>query len=661
MPMKNKAGGCNCCGGCVITEITIESGLSADSTQVMDSTTYNVYDLTTPTGLQTLYASYTESNFYDNWYLIKLTGGDWWRVKIPAVSSRPATQIDKSTDSGSSWTTILDLTKTTQIDNYKNGEDSSGNPVIATTTHVGDNPDRERSLIVGNTANDCYLGWSPTELTTSGPGDNTWIPTTDLEIWDVTAGKSILTNGMVESIGFDSIASVHFLTATAAADGRYAILGSYDDYNCASGADPNCGTICPLSFPNVALHLTSASFTLTNATHGKTVALSDDFSANDGYDFLQDGNISEFISTDVITKIQSYDTASKAEWVTNGYEVKYIMRNGGVDRGNPTAACLFEGETQIDWWWPQPEYYYRIGFGGNFSNLGSRQFLSEYNWTVADDGDVVSPTRRKVTAFTSSMSTLYNGGVDSATDQHGVSFEVSVVDETDCSVTIELTMTDQSLQHGSTSIISGGDPIFETTPTYTPDSTGFGSVNWDFDHTYNWEFPYETPGVNAPVIEVANINPQAGTTLGGYGAYLAYHEQNTGTPVPGNQVEFATPTSPTITQNTPADADWKPWEVTWRKSVLKSDLDTASPTITFSGSDVTSTNFVGSRTTLTPPDYSASAEHAYNQAFLFPDGSSTGARMCTVYRPYGYTKSTLSIAGSDWSASITLESNPYYE
>lgn len=621
----------------------------------MDSTTFYVWDQQAIGSLQTLYSRTSVlTNTTTNYYLFKLTSGDWYRLSIPYLSTSTATKLEVSTDSGSTWSDSLTYTNTTStgIDNYKNREDSSGTPTIATTDYVGEGFSRFSLPVSGNTANDCYFGWSCAAMTYVSPSDPTWLPTAGQEVWNTSSGKSVLESGFLKAVENDSVASVHFCsTSSSNRTIEHVLMGSYDGYNCTTDADPNCETLCPVAFPSVYLNVSEATFTLTHADVGKSTTIASDFSANDGYDWLQSGDIEDNDPFTVLDEITDNQGESKTEWVTNGYSTKYELENNGIRVGSTGESCEFEGSATVYPWWAQPNAYYRSGFIGPYSSLGSRQWLCEYYWTIYDDPIAGSPGNKGVSAFTPSLSSNYDGDIESDISEGRVSFVLGVVSDTDCSVTLELTMTDENLQHGSLSIVSGGNPTFETTPVRTVSSL---TPTWTFTHGSNWEFPYEAREVSANYVESTTINPTGGTA-GTYGPHLMYHQTNAGGFDPEVTLTVNT------TETTPSDADWLPWVVTWRKAVLKSDLASGEVTVNFSGSDVYSTNLTGSRTTLDPPDYSQPAELAYNDTYLVPSGNPGAGHNCCVYRPYGYTKSTSTVTGSDWSASVTLNQFPFYE
>lgn len=653
MPSKNKAGACSCCGECDVTLITEDFSVAHDTTITMESTTYYAWNLPSLTGDQTVYATWDQSGSLTTYYVFQLTGGDWYRVLLPYSTASATCKIEKSTDSGSTWTDHLTYTNATsnEIIEYKNREASDGTVTIPTTDFVGEGIARINPVVYGNNGTDCYFGISAVGLTKTAPSDLTWLQNTLLEIWDTTAGKATLQVGFLAEIASDTIATSYFAsTSTNTVTSKYVRLGTFAGYDCTTEKDPNCSTVCPAAYPSVFLNVSSATFTLTHGTVGKATTIASDFSANDGYDWLQDGEIQDNDPLTVQSEITENQGTSKTEWVTNGYSVKYLLENSGYNNAGGGFACRFEGSTTTYSWWAQPSYYYRRGFTGPFDSLGRRQWLNNYTWTVFDDPLPGAPGNKGVSAFAAAINSSYDGDIESDISEKGVSFELSVASETDCAITLELTMTDTQLQHGVSSTISAGSPLFETTPVRTISSV---TPTWTFTHGSNWKFPY-TARLDPPpssYVETCSIIP-TGSTAGSYGPFLAYHQTNTGGFNP--EVTFTT----NFVETTPADPSWLPWIVTWQKTINKADLPTTS-VVNFSGSDVTSSNIGTGRTTLVPPDYSLPGQHAYNDTYLRPSGNSGAGFNCVSWRPYSYTKSTATVVNADWSASITLDNSPF--
>lgn len=691
MPMKNKAGGCNCCGGgptpCTVCSPTQEAFQSYDSTFTMEGSTHYRWDLPAASGVTWL-------SSYDAKYVVyEISNGDWYRINLPFAPTFGASSLcllEKSTDSGVTWTTETSIythnigSEVSYFDDCRCGNES---PTL-TDDIVSTKPitNRLNLSFYGSRGSNAILGltnqrknYSPSTLEDwlTDDGDGTgW--------WDSTSGKGVFTCLTSIEIAGATISDVYLADTSSASKGwLYVHVGTYTGYNCASEADPNCGCICPGSFPGASLNLTEASISVSGSLAG-TITMDGDFAASPGFCDLDSlsstAGLSEFSSGAALTTISNYVSNSEPEWSGVGVERQYIGNDNGyrdpssglatgtkVCVGNAFSRPLVE-RNLLDGWFAEYQRTTPTGFdtygpqgGGGGTQLGSASgAVLKYSW--AANGGATD-----LTSLTASIDSTYNGAYirsSEVKDQNG-SAELSVVSEDDCSVTFELEATYGWLVHGLNSAVSGNLPKWDCAPTV---SNVGSKTEYDFDYTGYFEVP-AVPGnfggrflteivPNDPFTPVfdTQTNVYAFEIDNGVGSAVVQAESFRNSNLATNSYYIQESVAA-------ADPGWAPWVVTFRKTVLKTALASATVTVSFSGSDVFSSNYNPSTmVTWRPIENSGGFAIAgqYNSLGVITPGGGSFHNILVVTKPGNYSSPTISVSESDFSASVTLNQGPFY-
>ena len=683
MPMKNKAGGCNCCGAspCSTCTPTTDSG-THDSTQTMEGSTYYRYDMPGVTSDNIFLTSYQVK-----FVVFEISNGDWYRISyadVPLFGATATTSIEKSTDSGATWVVQKDIyTAGSSQQAYEEAcRCGSESPALA-ATHVSSRAitNEKNVCFYGENSSGCYLGLtnilqdytvSDADFLNDGTG------TQSASIWDSSAGRGVFTSEVAIEIAGETIGDVYLMNISSGTKNwKYVRLGTYSGYNCATEADPNCGCVCAAAFPGISLNVTSMAFTVGGSV-SKTVTIDGSFSASDDYcnlDSLDGFGISEFSSGAALTTVGNYVSTSQPEFSGVGVVRESCGNNAGYydprSAGRDTTLCQASGyifaseECEIlDSWFAEYQKTTPLGSDTYGPQSGSNVGATlEYSWTANGGGT-------DLTALSSSVSATYDGGFYQSTDVRDkrASMELTVTAETDCTVTLQLVVTDFQLQHGITTEITSGTPIWEKTATVT--WTG-SKADYDFDVSNHWN-PPDMQGVKFGQIETV-IEPDTANHGGSSPWYenhtneYAFHVDNGAATGESQALAFRTEASLanayTISETgTRLDPEWTAWEVTFEKTVNKSTLASGTVTINFTSSDITSTNHSGSRSTFAPFDNSGgyAIANQYNSLGLFTPSGSNYHSLVTVLKPSGYSTKTVSLSQSDWSASVTLKRAPFY-
>lgn len=633
------------------------------------------------------------SSYQAQYAVFILDNGDWYRFNIPPAPTFGAsslTLIEKSTDFGATWTTEKSIythnigSEATYEAACRCGNES---PVLVDDYVADAAINFELNFwFYGERGTDCILGLTNRRVSYADTDEN-WLRGSGYgaSVWDSSTGRGDFTNVIPVEVSSASITDAFLASASSASKSwRYVQVGTYTGFNCVSDPDPNCGCLCPGGFPGAQLRPDSMGFTVGGSI-GKAVTIDGDFAASNGYCSLETmgalTGLSEFSSGAALTTISNYVSTSEPEWSGVGVEREWTGCDDGYydDTGvlpTPGAVCKANGytratpETNIkDGWWAEyqastttgfPTYGPLGGSGGTTVTGSGGTPTPQFSWTANGGGT-------DLTALSASIDATHKAAVydpNTVRDKRAA-LEMTVFDETDCDVTFELKVTDYQLVHGKTSEITAGSPIWNA-PVTT--SYAGGRVKYDINVNNHWRTPVIqgcSPGRMLTDIVPTALFPHAyDSQTNVYGWAISNGSGG------GAIVEAETHRWPNLSTNhsyvvetgTELDPEWTPWVVTFRKTVTKTSLAAANPTISFASADIVSSNFDATRSTFRPFANSNgySIAQQFNSLGLFTPSGTNVHSILLVYKPADYVSPTIAVAESDWSASITLKQNPFY-
>ena len=681
MPMKSNAGGCGCCGSSPCTTCSpVLVNSTHDSTQTVEGSTHYRYDLPSVSSSNVFLTSYQVK-----YVVVEISNGDWYRVNyadVPLFGASSTTAIEKSTDNGATWI-VQKSVYTDGTDSLVYEEESRcgvESPSLA-STHVSSKAitNEQNACFYGENSSGCYFGLSNLRTFYTEP-DADFMKVGDRNsLWDSSTGRGVFSSEVNIVVASETITAAYLLhTSSGSKNRKYIEIGTYTGFNCATDSDPNCGCVCPASFPGISLNVDSMSFTVAGGV-SKTVTIDGSYSASGGYCELEslDGNgISEFGSANALARISDYVTDSQPEYSSVGAAREWCGNNNGYydirgfgrdsEMCHASAFAYVQEECKIlDGWYAEAQ--------GELSTDPTRYTPQSgpavgatllYSWTANAGGT-------DLTALSSSVSPTYNGGYYQSSDMRDVraAMDLTVAAETDCTVTLQLVVTDFKLQHGVTSEINAGTPIWEKTAVVN--AGAFSKPEYEFDVNNHWN-PPNMDGVRYGEIRTI-IEPSTAGHGGSSPWYenhtneYAFHVDNGAATGESQALSFRAENNSanwftTSETGTRLDPEWTPWTVTFEKTVSKSSLASSSVTVNFSSSDITSTNHTVSRSTFAPFDNSAgyTIANQYNSLAIVSASGSRYHSVVTVLKPAGYSTPTVAVADSDWSASVTLKRSPFY-